>query len=83
MHVWGFHLGSYCNATWLYHKKNWVQSLNLGGKQPHMRPGWYKRNGFRFVQHMVYQGGVHAGMAKGLKAVCEERFGVEAVIGKI
>ena len=45
-----------------------------------MRPG---PNGIRvkMIQHMVFTGGVHAGKPKGLRAVCEERFGVEAVRG--
>ena len=46
-----------------------------------MRPGYYFKEGVKFVQHMVFTGGIHAGKAKGLKAVCEERFGVEAVKG--
>ena len=54
-----------------------------GGKQPLMRSGWYVKNGFRFTQHMVFQDGTKKGMAKGLKAVCEERFGTEKVEGQI
>ena len=26
-----------------------------GGQQPKMRPGWYRRGGVRYKQHMVYQ----------------------------
>ena len=57
------------------------KETSLGGKQPMMRPGWYTKGGVRIKQYMVYQGGVHAGKPKGLKAVCEERFGVDAVQG--
>ena len=56
-------------------------NVNPGGKQPLMRPGWFVKHGFRFTQHMVFEGGRFAGQAKGLRAVCEERFGVEAVKG--
>ena len=56
-------------------------NVNPGGKQPKMRPGYYFKEGVKFVQHMVFTGGIHAGKAKGLRAVCEERFGVEAVKG--
>ena len=55
--------------------------MNPGGKQPLMRAGWYLKSGVRFIQHMVFEGGRYEGMAKGLKAVCEERFGKEAVQG--
>ena len=57
-------------------------NMNPGGKQPIMRAGWFVRHGIRFTQHMVFEGGPQAGIAKGLRAECEERFGVEAVIGK-
>ena len=57
-------------------------NMNPGGKQPLMRAGWYVRSGVRFTQHMVFEGGRYAGMAKGLRAVCEERFGEEAVKGE-
>ena len=34
-------------------------------------------------QHMVFQQGEQTGLAKGLKAVCTERFGEAAVKGKL
>ena len=37
----------------------------------------------RFTQHMVFEGGMFAGQAKGLRVVCEERFGADAVKGSI
>ena len=55
----------------------------LGGKQPLMRPGWYRRGCLKIKQHMVFQDGPHMGKAKGLKFVCMERFGQEAVQGNI
>ena len=58
-------------------------NVNPGGKQPMMRPGWYVKNGFKFTQHMVFTGGPHKGLQKGLRAVCEERFGLESVQGGI
>ena len=58
-------------------------NVNPGGKQAMMRPGWYVKNGFRFTQHMVFTGGPHKGLQKGLRAVCEERFGLESVKGGI
>ena len=54
-------------------------NVNPGGKQPLMRPGWYIRRGLRYTQHMVFKGGVRAGQAKGLRAVCQERFGEDMV----
>ena len=56
-------------------------NVKPGGKQPKMRPGWYTKNGIKFKQHMVYSGGRYAGLAKGLRAVCEERFGEASVEG--
>ena len=56
-------------------------NVNSGGKQPLMRPGWFVKHGVRFKQTMVFEGGRFAGQAKGLRTVCEERFGVEAVKG--
>ena len=41
-------------------------NVNPGGKQPMMRPGWYVKNGFKFTQHMVFTGGPHKGLQKGL-----------------
>ena len=46
-----------------------------------MRPGWYRIGGLKMIQHMVFQEGPRAGEAKGLKVVCSERFGPEAVEG--
>ena len=57
-------------------------NVNMGGKQPRMRPGWYLRNGVRFKQHMVFEGGPHEGIAKGLRQVCSERFGAEKITGR-
>ena len=57
-------------------------NVNPGGKQPLMRPGWYKRGPIRTKQYMVFQGGPNAGLAKGLRAVCSERIGEDKVIGK-
>ena len=56
-----------------------VNRMNVkpGGKQAIMRPGWFIRNGLKFTQHMVFTGGPNKGLAKGLKAVCEEIFGAE------
>ena len=53
-------------------------NVNPGGKQPIMRPGWYRRGNLKFKQHMVFEDG----RAKGLRAVCLERFGEAAVQGK-
>ena len=57
-------------------------NVRPGGKQAVMRPGWYEKDGERVVQPMVFEEGRFAGLAKGLKAVCEERFGADAVKGK-
>ena len=57
-------------------------NVNPGGKQPKMRPGWFVRNGLRFKQHMVFEGGPYEGQPKGLRQVCKERFGAEAITGK-
>ena len=59
-------------------------NLILGGKQPLMRPGWYRKEGipFRIRQAMVFEGGRFEGLAKGLREVCLERFGEEAIRGK-
>ena len=59
-----------------------LMNVNPGGKQPKMRPGWFIKNGLRFKQYMVFEGGPLEGQAKGLKQVCIERFGLEAVQGK-
>ena len=57
-----------------------------GGKQPKMRPGWHmigeeEEKKMRVKQHMVFTSGPSAGVAKGLRIVCQERFGEEAVEG--
>ena len=57
-------------------------NVNPGGKQPLMRPGWYIRAGLRFKQPMVFGGGRFAGMAKGLREVCLERFGEDIIKGR-
>ena len=52
-----------------------------------MRAGWYRienpsgGTGMKIIQHMVFQSGPRKGEAKGLKVVCSERFGPEAVEG--
>ena len=47
-----------------------------------MRPGRYKRGPLIVKQHTVFTEGPYTGLAKGLKAVCSERFGEEAIKGK-
>ena len=47
-----------------------------------MRAGWYKRGPLKIKQNMVFLDGPNAGLAKGLRAVCLERFGEDAVQGK-
>ena len=48
-----------------------------------MKPGYYiNEHGERVDQEMVFSDGPHEGLAKGLKQVCLERFGAEAVEGK-
>ena len=47
-----------------------------------MRAGWYKRGSLKIKQHMTFQDGPMKGLAKGLKIVCSERFGPEAIVGK-
>ena len=55
-----------------------------GGKQPLMKDGYFNNaGGERVIQQMVFQDGPHHGKAKGLKQVCLERFGAEAVQGKL
>ena len=48
-----------------------------------MRPGWYRKGCLKIKQHMVFTEGPNAGKAKGLRLVCEERFGEDVVQGKI
>ena len=54
-----------------------------GGKQPLMKDGYFDNgNGERVIQPMVFSEGPYTGQAKGLRQVCLERFGAEAVQGK-
>ena len=52
------------------------------GKQPFMRPGWFKRGPMKIIQHMVFMDGPNKGQQKGLRAVCQERFGEDVVMGE-
>ena len=47
-----------------------------------MRDGWYVRGGVRWRQAMVFESGPLKGQPKGLREVCMERFGEDAVQGK-
>ena len=47
-----------------------------------MRNGWYVRGGVRWKQSMVFEDGPLKGQPKGLREVCLERFGEDAVTGK-
>jgi len=57
-------------------------NVRHGGKQPKMRDGWYRKGGGRWRQSMVFEDGPHQGLPKGLREVCLERFGENAVQGK-
>ena len=57
-------------------------NVHPGGKQAVMRPGWYRRGPLKFKQSMVFEDGPNKGLAKGLRAVCQERFGEGVVLGK-
>ena len=57
-------------------------NVRSGGKQPCMRNGWYVRGGVRWKQSMVFEDGPLKGQPKGLREVCSERFGEDAVTGK-
>ena len=59
-----------------------AMNVKSGGQQPLMRAGWYRRGPMKVTQHMVFKEGPNAGVAKGLRVVCEERFGESAVKGK-
>ena len=59
-----------------------AMNVHPGGKQPLMRPGWFKKGPMKIKQHMVFMDGPNQGMAKGLRAVCQERFGDQMVQGK-
>ena len=52
-----------------------AMNVNPGGKQPLMRPGWYRRGPLKIKQNMVFVDGPNIGLAKGLRVVCHERFG--------
>ena len=56
-------------------------NVRPGGKQPCMRPGWYRRGGVRWRQSMVFESGPLKGQPKGLREVCRERFGEDRVKG--
>ena len=48
-----------------------------------MKEGYFENeHGEKVVQPMVFTDGPHIGKAKGLRQVCMERFGPEAVEGK-
>ena len=57
-------------------------NVRPGGKQPRMRAGWFMRGGMRWRQSMVFEDGPLRGQPKGLREVCLERFGEEAVKGR-
>ena len=60
-------------------------NVRPGGKQPIMRDGWYMSEGrirIKMKQPMVFTSGPKKGIAKGLRVVCTERFGEDAVQGK-
>ena len=49
-----------------------------------MKDGYFDNaDGIRESQPMIFPDGLHKGLAKGLKQVCLERFGPEAIKGKI
>ena len=57
--------------------------MNSGGKQPLMKDGYFmSASGELVTQSMVFLDGPNQGLAKGLKQVCLERFGPEAIKGK-
>ena len=59
-------------------------SMNVhpGGKQPLMRPGWFRRGPLKIKQNMVFVDGPNNGLAKGLRVFCQERFGESSIQGK-
>ena len=57
-------------------------NVKPGGMQPKMRPGWYMMEGEKVEQSMVFEGGPHEGLAKGLRQVCLERFGEDRIKGQ-
>ena len=57
-------------------------NVRVGGRQPLMRPGWFRRGPLKITQHMVFMDGPNKGLAKGLRAVCQERFGDQIILGK-
>ena len=63
---------------------NFFMELDIsGGKQPLMKDGYFEKDGERVPQSMVFTEGPNNGLAKGLKQVCLERFGPDAVKGKL
>ena len=71
--------GSYGDDALNVNKMN----VGIGGKQPLMKDGYYTNPAGEVVaQPMVFRGGPNQGVAKGLKQVCLERFGPEAIKGK-
>ena len=58
-----------------------AMNVNPGGKQPLMRPGWYRRGPLKIKQNMVFVDGPNIGLAKGLRVVCHERFGESCIQG--
>ena len=49
-----------------------------------MKDGYFENSdGVQVSQQMVFQDGPDKGLAKGLKQVCLERFGADAIKGKI
>ncbi|KAF4695818.1 hypothetical protein FOZ60_003414 [Perkinsus olseni] len=61
-----------------------TMNVKPGGRQPKMRDGWFWSNGRRITQTMVFPAThpVYPGLPKGLREVCRERFGAEAISGK-
>ena len=58
-------------------------NVGIGGKQPLMKDGYFmSASGEVVMQSMVFLDGPNQGLAKGLKQVCLERFGPEAIKGK-
>ena len=47
-----------------------------------MRPGWYCRGPLNIKQNMVFKDGTNIGLAKGLRVVCQERFGESSIEGR-
>ena len=57
-------------------------NVSDGGKQPHMRDGYYRGEEGTFIsQSMQYKQGPKKGLQKGLKTVLAERYGDDFVKG--